>query len=213
MFPDELPRRLIKMFTFKGETVLDPFLGSGTTAKEAINLDRNGIGYEINENFLETIKTKLGLQKDTLQFTNNIEIIKRKAATPSEPINYLPRIKDAKPVIDPNKFNFKGEKLYRVTEIVDEMTLKLNTGLIVKFLGIKISDKEQTIKYLKDKLLRKEVLLKFDKEITSDDNTVHAYVYLKNKIFINAYLIRAGLAIADKTSEHKQKSKFIKLAH
>ena len=47
-FPLELPSRLIKAFSFKGETVLDPFLGSGTTLLSASSLGRNGIGYEIN---------------------------------------------------------------------------------------------------------------------------------------------------------------------
>lgn len=47
-FPYEIPYRLIKAFSFIGETVLDPFLGSGTTLIAAINLKRNGIGYEIN---------------------------------------------------------------------------------------------------------------------------------------------------------------------
>jgi DNA modification methylase len=47
-FPEELPRRLLKAFTFVGEIVLDPFLGSGTVLKVAMDLGRNGIGYEIN---------------------------------------------------------------------------------------------------------------------------------------------------------------------
>ncbi|MCS7013825.1 MAG: DNA methyltransferase [Chloroherpetonaceae bacterium] len=47
-FPRELPRRLIKAFSYVGETVLDPFLGSGTTCLAAAELGRNGIGYEIN---------------------------------------------------------------------------------------------------------------------------------------------------------------------
>ncbi|WP_147654240.1 DNA-methyltransferase [Methanomassiliicoccus luminyensis] len=47
-FPAELPARLIRAFTFKGETVLDPFLGSGTTLLAAAALGRNGAGYEIN---------------------------------------------------------------------------------------------------------------------------------------------------------------------
>ncbi len=51
MFPEELPRRLIRMFTFQGDTVLDPFLGSGTTAKAALDLARNAVGYEINPGF------------------------------------------------------------------------------------------------------------------------------------------------------------------
>ncbi len=58
-FPDEIPKRLIKLFSFVGETVLDPFLGSGTTAKVARDLGRNSIGYEIDLELLEVIKQKL----------------------------------------------------------------------------------------------------------------------------------------------------------
>ena len=60
MFPEELPRRLIKMFSFPGETILDPFAGSGTTAKVASDLDRNSISYEINDNFIPLIINKVG---------------------------------------------------------------------------------------------------------------------------------------------------------
>lgn len=59
MFPVELPRRLIKMFSFKGDTVLDPFLGSGTTLKAAAELDRNGLGFELNGEFLPMIEEKV----------------------------------------------------------------------------------------------------------------------------------------------------------
>jgi len=47
-FPYELPYRLIKAFSYVGEIVLDPFVGSGTTLLAAVDLKRNGIGYEIN---------------------------------------------------------------------------------------------------------------------------------------------------------------------
>ena len=50
MFPEELPRRLIRMYSFAGDTVLDPFLGSGTTSKVAVEMGRNSIGYEIGFN-------------------------------------------------------------------------------------------------------------------------------------------------------------------
>ena len=63
MFPEELPKRLIKMFSFAGETVLDPFLGSGTTSLAAMNLERNSIGYEINQNFAPVIQNKLNDSK------------------------------------------------------------------------------------------------------------------------------------------------------
>jgi DNA modification methylase len=61
MFPEELPKRLIKMFSFVGDTVLDPFLGSGTTCLAASNMGRNSVGYEINKDFLPIIKEKLSL--------------------------------------------------------------------------------------------------------------------------------------------------------
>ena len=60
-FPDEIPRRLIKLFSFSGETVFDPFLGSGTTLKVARELGRKGIGYEIDLGLKEVINKKLGL--------------------------------------------------------------------------------------------------------------------------------------------------------
>jgi ParB/RepB/Spo0J family partition protein len=59
VFPEELARRVIKMFSFVGETVLDPFLGSGTTIKVARELDRIGVGYEREEKYMATIKNKL----------------------------------------------------------------------------------------------------------------------------------------------------------
>ncbi len=56
-FPYELPYRLIRAFSYVGETVLDPFVGSGTTLLAAADLKRNGIGYEINPAIaLETLK-------------------------------------------------------------------------------------------------------------------------------------------------------------
>ena len=49
------------MFSLKGETVLDPFLGSGTTAKMAVKYERNSVGYEIDETLLPLIKQKIDL--------------------------------------------------------------------------------------------------------------------------------------------------------
>ena len=76
MFPDELPRRLIKMFSFIDETVLDPFLGSGTTSRVARKFKRNSIGYEINKEFLSTIEDKIGKNKPSLfDQKDTIEVI------------------------------------------------------------------------------------------------------------------------------------------
>jgi len=89
-FPYELPYRVIKLFSYKGETVLDPFVGSGTTMKAARDLSRNSIGIEIKESLVPIIKEKLGLgdiQGDLLLDQNdNLEIIYRKPGD-YEPIN------------------------------------------------------------------------------------------------------------------------------
>lgn len=58
-FPDEIAKRLIRMFSIKGDTVLDPFLGSGTTTKLAIRNKRNSVSYEIDETLLPLIKKKI----------------------------------------------------------------------------------------------------------------------------------------------------------
>ncbi len=66
-FPDELPRRLIKLYTFVGDTVLDPFLGSGTTVRVAHRLGRHSIGYEINPEYVETVRRSLSQSGPPLQ--------------------------------------------------------------------------------------------------------------------------------------------------
>jgi site-specific DNA-methyltransferase (adenine-specific) len=63
-FPEELPRRCIRLYSFKGDTVLDPFAGSGTTLRVARQLGRNSIGYEINPDYKELIETKLTSNMD-----------------------------------------------------------------------------------------------------------------------------------------------------
>jgi DNA modification methylase len=58
-FPEELPRRLIKLYSFEGDTVLDPFLGSGTTALAAVKLRRKAIGYEVNPEYIKLARQRL----------------------------------------------------------------------------------------------------------------------------------------------------------
>ena len=63
-FPEEIPRRLVKLFSYYGETVLDPFLGSGTTAKVAKDLGRNSWGYETNSRLRSVIAKKLAMSHE-----------------------------------------------------------------------------------------------------------------------------------------------------
>ena len=58
-FPEKLPEMCIQLLTYKGDTVLDPFMGSGTTAKVAQELGRNFIGFEISENYCNIANERL----------------------------------------------------------------------------------------------------------------------------------------------------------
>lgn len=79
-FPDGLPYRMIKLFSYKGETVLDPFVGSGTTMKVARHLERNSIGIEILKILEPIIREKLGFTQNTLfNQKDTLEIIYRKS--------------------------------------------------------------------------------------------------------------------------------------
>lgn len=79
-FPEELPYRVIKLFSYRGETILDPFVGSGTTMKVARRLRRNSIGIEIKKELIPIIKEKVGFngQKTLGPEEDTFEIIHRK---------------------------------------------------------------------------------------------------------------------------------------
>ncbi len=76
-FPEEIPRRLIRMFSIIGDTVLDPFLGTGTTIKAAIDLKRNSVGYEIDRTLEPVIKRKIGTNQMRLGIDFEVKFIYR----------------------------------------------------------------------------------------------------------------------------------------
>jgi len=81
-FPEELVERLIRLYSYWGETVLDPFLGTGTTCAVARRLGRNCIGYEIDLELREAIEERLGVREGSITKAlgfdgDNIEIIVR----------------------------------------------------------------------------------------------------------------------------------------
>jgi DNA modification methylase len=206
MFPEELPRRLIRMFSFKGDTVLDPFLGSGTTVKVALELGRNGVGYEINPNFLGTIPWA----RESLLLYNEIQIIEAASQSEALPeIDYTPAIQNAAARPEAHGLGVDPANLHKVTHIIDAQTIRIDNGPSVRFLGVRIDQKDETIEYLRTRILGKNVLIKDNYVIGPD--LLAGYVYLKNRIFINAYLIKSGLASPDLSVSHRLKDKFIKL--
>jgi modification methylase len=211
MFPEELPRRLIRMFTFVGDTVLDPFLGSGTTIKVALELGRNAVGYEINNTFENMIREKLGM-KGTQSFFKEIHLWRRDEQAFEVPWSeYTPRIQDSQVLSKPVNIHHKTQDVYKVIDIPNEGTILLDNGTLVNFLGVLIDKREETRKYLQDYVLGKTIILKEIQE-TSNNGIASGYVYLKNKIFINSYLIKSGLASPDDLVEHRYAKKFRQLA-
>lgn len=214
MFPEELPRRLIKMFSFPGETILDPFLGSGTTSLAARNLERNSIGYEISPAFIPIIKEKLVMKQKNFFDKTSIELAQNREDEIDwkEEIKKLPYIfKD--PVkfdkkIDPRKLQF-GSKInensktrqdyHSVKRIISPTELELDDGLKIRLLGIKekAEKKQQAIEFLQSKTKGQKVFMKFGQNKHDNQNNLLCYLYLQNKTFINKHLIKQGFVEVD----------------
>ena len=73
-YPLELAERLIRMFSFVGDTVLDPFMGTGTTALAASRCGRNSINFEIDGNYFNDASDRLQIELATL-FSNPIIVM------------------------------------------------------------------------------------------------------------------------------------------
>jgi site-specific DNA-methyltransferase (adenine-specific) len=226
MFPEELPRRLIRMFSFVGDTVLDPFLGSGTTSLAAKNLSRNSIGYEISPAFIPIIKAKLKISQHDVfgEATYDVTTHQQGYEDFAKDIESLPyRFTDPHELdkkIDPRKLKFGSKiengdngdrnELYSVKEVLGPEMLRLNNDLTVRLLGVSEdpAQRDAAIQYLETKTKGHRVFLKFDKDKHDEAGNLLAYVYLKNKTFINAHLVRTGLVSIDTMRDFKFRHKF-----
>jgi site-specific DNA-methyltransferase (adenine-specific) len=125
--------------------------------------------------------------------------------------------------IDPKKLQF-GSKIdcdkahiddyYTVKEIIDPETIKLSNDLIIKLLGIKTNPKklEDAKQFLSNKTNKQRIFLRFDQSKYDKKNNLLCYLYLQNKTFVNAHLIKEGYVFVDKETDYKYKEKFINLA-
>ncbi len=223
VFPEELPRRLIKMFSFVGETILDPFMGSGTTALSARNLQRNSIGYDINPDFKQYYEQKVvsslpfgeaeySFEQDDVKFDIN-DKMKALPYMFSDPhkMNSKIDIKQLQFGSKIDKSSKKREEYFSVKEIISPNLIMLNTGLIVNLIGItpdaNVADK--AIDYIKSKTKGRKVYLRFDDVKYDDNNNLLCYLYLDNKTFINAHLLKNKLAMVDTKMDYKYKLKFM----
>lgn len=101
----------------------------------------------------------------------------------------------------------------KVVDVMDETTLRLEDGRSVRLLGLKVAraHRRKALDYLNGRVRGKMVILRFDDRIGDEGDPVRAYVYLKNRIFINAYMVRCGLATVDGASDFSMRAKFSRL--
>ena len=122
--------------------------------------------------------------------------------------------------IDPKKLKFgskiddsdhQRETYYSVKDVISPEMVVLNNDLKVRLIGVK-EDKAingKAMQFLEEKLKGQKVFLKFDATKYDDKGNLLCYLYLKNKTFINAHLIKTRLARVDTFCEFKYRSKFI----
>ena len=93
--------------------------------------------------------------------------------------------------------------------------LLLNNGLKIKLIGIKEdpNKKKQAIEFLNKKTKGQKIFLKFDSIKYDKNDNLLCYVYLKNKTFINAHLIKNNLVNIDNTYDYSNKDRFLKYSN
>jgi DNA modification methylase len=76
-FPIELPRRLIDLYTFRDDVVVDPFMGSGTTLVAAARTERRGVGYDLDSEYVETARERVTAERSRRHFRPHTHIDER----------------------------------------------------------------------------------------------------------------------------------------
>ena len=192
MFPRELPRRLIRMYSFPGERVLDPFAGSGTTIDVAIEQGRVGEGIEINRDFEEVMRDRLGQRADTIHFTGAGET---------------------------GRDEDEGEAFFGTATRLDQLKRGRwqNTGRVEVVEGptqVRVNGESWTLEGLKsggsacwqalsDLVRNKRVVV----EPTTES---FAYIRLLNRTLVNAKLIHLGVAEPDPSRQHRNRARFLR---
>jgi len=109
--------------------------------------------------------------------------------------------------------DFQREKYYSVKEIISPEVMVLNNGLKVRLLGVKEKPDKNgaAVQFLKAKTRGQKVFMKFDTVKYDKENNLLCYLYLWNKTFLNAHLIKNDLVDVDNLFDYKYKSRFLKL--
>ena len=122
---------------------------------------------------------------------------------------------------DPRKLTFgsriekeseaEREEFFTVKEILSPEKVRLSNGLTVKLIGIKSEPftHDKAVGYLTEKIKGKRIFLKYDKLKHDEENVLLCYLYLENKTFVNAHLIKSGLVGIDGSYEYRYSERFM----
>jgi DNA modification methylase len=190
-FPEELPARLIRMFSFAGEQVLDPFLGSGTTSVAAARHGRASVGVEINTDYEGLIRERLGA------VTDRIDVEHRPAGDVDwqARVDGLPyRFHDPVPMerrVDPR------EQTYGSRVAADD--------------GVRSVAKRrrQAEDRLREMTGGQRVYLRYDDNVPGAEGEPLVYLYLRNRTPVNRHLIRSGFVDVDTSRQYRFKRAFL----
>ncbi|MCA1595033.1 MAG: site-specific DNA-methyltransferase [Chloroflexi bacterium] len=227
-FPAELPHRLIKMYSFVGDTVLDPFLGSGTTAAAAARLGRSSIGYEINPRFAEIIRNQPDLSPHLGPPLAPDPGAEQKPPARAEICRRYPAEAEAAPsnraesqsrygsVVRQGDRRSRYAETPRVAAVESAAELRLDDGTVVILAGVRVSGRPEidrlAVEYLESLVRGKQVVLE---ECKSD-----SYVSASREsdtctsdTFVNDSR-RGGLNLSnpeDNSLEHPRQQAFVRL--
>jgi site-specific DNA-methyltransferase (adenine-specific) len=97
--------------------------------------------------------------------------------------------------------------------VISPELIRLSNGLLVRLIGVRENKASNglAINFIAEKTKGQKVFLKFDSQKYDNENRLLCYIYLKNKTFLNAHLIKEGLAEVDCSIEFKYKDKFMNL--
>ena len=216
VFPEELPRRLIRMFTFPGETVLDPFLGSGTTMKVARELGRSSVGFEIHPEFEKVIREKAGFsaQLDLLHPEDEFVVVHAL----DKPVGRTQQARS-----DGSASAVQGgfgsvirrgdsrarEEFHRVAEVSSVNEFRLSSGAELRLAGgVENGHQSEAVRYFRDLVDGRPVYVRYEGDAT--DASPLVYLHLKNRTCINSKLIRSGFADADESREYRLRQRYVR---
>jgi len=107
----------------------------------------------------------------------------------------------------------RREEFFTVKEIINPELIRLNNDIVVRLIGIKQNPaiSGEATEFLRKKLKGKRVFLRHDVIKYDSENRLMAYLYLENKTFINAHMLKAKIAKVDEDMTFKYKNKFMEI--